>query len=251
MSDYFPPFPHIWLLTCSRWNTWLHDGAWIAIHYIRLLINQELILLSTRMQQHARSTLPQTTNHLRTQADLDAYAEIVIPQANTMNFHLMQAAKEVVSLGISSESAYKRPMANFNHLLSFRNGSNDHSVGFMSARAPLLKPAKKRGRVPNSELVNQSVLPEKIQLKSHDVARFVRRMAWPLLTIVWVAVALSRRKRIFQLATTRHRATPNIINNRLHQMLSRETACITIDSDYHKIVLWIVRLRDPNTSTHY
>ena len=55
-----------------------------------------------------------------------AYAAIVVANGNSMYFHLMQAAKEVVSIGQSSASAYKRTMANFLHLMPFRTNPNSN-----------------------------------------------------------------------------------------------------------------------------
>lgn len=100
--------------------------------------------------------------------EVDAYAAIVVPPANSMYFHLMQKAKEVVALGTSSAAAYKRTQAIFNHLLSFPPGSAGSSdiSGLVSMRAPQLQHTKKRGRTSTSDLLNRSSLSRQRRIPS-------------------------------------------------------------------------------------
>ena len=78
-----------------------------------------------------------------------------------MYHELMQDAPEVVDIGKESAAAFKRTMAAFNTLIAMRCASRNQILNADSVvgiRAPVSKKAAKRGRPPNSELVNRSSL---------------------------------------------------------------------------------------------
>ena len=82
----------------------------------------------------------------------EAFEQLSVPADNMMYHHLMQAAKDVITVALrNGVSGYKRTMMTFNAL---RSGAND-SVLPCSIRPPVLKTQIKRGRSSETELVNR------------------------------------------------------------------------------------------------
>jgi len=103
---------------------------------------------------------PGDIHALSKSVEADAYAAIIVPEPNLRYFHLMQAAKEVVSIGQATDTAYKRTMAAFNFLSQFSSGSNPElaAAGLATMRAPLPKRTKSKGRPSDADLTNRSAL---------------------------------------------------------------------------------------------
>ena len=90
---------------------------------------------------------------------LDAYQQIPIPPDGTMFHHLMQRAKEVVTIGQRSPAAYRRVMMGMNNLLNAGNtGDAITALPRAGILAPVPKKVAKRGRPTNAELENLSAL---------------------------------------------------------------------------------------------
>ena len=90
---------------------------------------------------------------------LDAYQQIPIPAVGTMFHHLMQRAKEVVTIGQRSPAEYRRIMMGLNNLMTA--GDDNAVLSGPGILAPVPKKVAKRGRPTNAELVNLSSLKKK------------------------------------------------------------------------------------------